>query len=221
MRMKRLAAPRWWPIKRKENKFVISPRGSHPKEFSLPLLVLVRDVLKIAETNREAKGIIKKGEVFVDKKKRKDPKFGIGLFDVIEIPAMKKAWRAVPQNGLSFVEIPEKEANLKICKVMDKKTLKGNKNQLNLSDGRNILTDKNYSTYDSLLIELPEQKVVDHLKFEKGSTVLVIKGSNAGKLAKIKIIEKDRLWLDNEKLFEIPKNLVVVVGREEPLIKIK
>jgi small subunit ribosomal protein S4e len=68
---------------------------------------------------------------------------------------------------------------------------------------------------------LPEQKVVDHLKFEKGSTVLVIKGSNAGKLAKIKIIEKDRLWLDNEKLFEIPKNLVVVVGREEPLIKIK
>lgn len=219
--MKRLTAPKWWPIKRKENKFVISPRGAHPKEFSLPLLVLVRDILKLAETNREAKRIITGGNVLVDKRKRKDPKFGIGLFDVIEIPAMKKAWRAVPKKGLSFIEIPESEANKKICKILDKKTLKGSKNQMNLNDGRNILTDKKYSTYDSLVIELPEQKIVDHLKFEKGSTVVVIKGSNVGKMAKIKIIEKDRLWLDNGNLFEIPKDLVVVVGREEPLLKIE
>lgn len=219
--MKRLVAPKWWPIKRKEKKFVVSPRGAHPKDFSLPLIVLVRDVLKLAETSREAKSIITRGEVLVDKKKRKDPKFGIGLFDVVEIPVMKKAWRAVPKNGLSFIEIPESEAKLKICKIVDKKTLKGKKNQLNLSDGRNLLTDKKYSTYDSLVIELPEQKIVDHLKFEKNSTVVVIKGVNAGKLAKIKTIEKNRLWLDNEKLFEIPKNLVVVVGREQPAIKIE
>lgn len=218
--MKRLTSPKWWPIKRKEKKFVISVRGAHSKDFSLPLLVLVRDVFKLAETAREAKSIITKGHVLVDKKKRKDPKFGVGLFDVVEIPAMKKAWRAVPKDGLSFIEIPESEANLKICKIVDKKTLKGNKNQLNLSDGRNILTDKVYSTYDSLLIELPEQKIVDHLKFEKNSTVIVIKGSNAGKLAKIKTIEKNRLWLDNEKLFEIPKNFVIVVGREQPVLKI-
>ena len=221
MRIKRLASPRWWPIKRKENKFVISTRGAHPKDFSLPLLVLIRDVLKLAETNREAKRIIKSGQVIVDKKKRRDPKFGVGLFDVVEIPAMKKAWRAVPKDGLSFIEIPEKESGLKICKIVNKKTLKGNKNQLNLNDGRNLLTDKKYSTYDSLLIELPDQKVVNHLKFEKGSTVLVVKGSNAGKLAKIKIIEKNRLWLDNGSLFEIPKDLVVIVGREEPLLKIE
>ena len=147
MKIKRMAAPKWWPIKRKENKFVISSRGSHEKDFSLPLLILIRDVLKIAETNREAKRIIKNGDVLVDKRKRKDPKFGLGLFDVIEIPAMKKAWRVVPKNGLSFVEIPENEANLKICKIVDKKTLKGNKNQLNLNDGRNLLTDKKYSQY--------------------------------------------------------------------------
>ena len=221
MKMKRLASPRWWPIKRKESKFIISTRGAHPKEFSLPLVVLIRDVLKLAETNREAKRIIKSGQVMVDKKKRKDPKFGVGMFDVIEIPAMNKAWRAVPKDGLIFIEIPEKESGLKICKIINKKTLKSNKNQLNLNDGRNLLTDKKYSTCDSLLIELPDQKVINHLKFEKGSTVLVTKGSNAGKLAKIKIIERNRLWLDNGKLFEIPKDLVIVVGREEPLIKIE
>ena len=138
-----------------------------------------------------------------------------------EIPLMKKAWRAVPKKGLTFIEIPQSEANLKICKITNKKTLKGSRNQLNLSDGRNMLTKEKYSTCDSLLIELPEQKVVDHLKFEKGSTVMVIEGSNAGKLAKIKTIEKDRLWLDNGSQFEIPKDLVIVVGRDQPMIKIE
>ncbi|MBN2202594.1 MAG: 30S ribosomal protein S4e [Candidatus Aenigmarchaeota archaeon] len=221
MKLKRMSAPRWWPIERKTSKFVIAVRGSHSKEFSLPLLVLVRDVLKIAETNTEARKIIKEGHVLVDKKKRKDPRYGVGLFDVIEIPLMKKFWRAVPNNGISFIEIPESESKIKICKIVDKKTLKGNKNQLNLADGRNILADKKYSTLDSIVLELPEQKIVDHLKFEKGSTVLVVKGRNAGKMAKIKTIEKERLWLDNGELFEIPKNLVVVVGKDAPIIKLE
>lgn len=220
-RLKRLAAPKWWPIKRKVKKFIVSPRGPHPKDFSLPLLVLIRDVFKLAETNKEAKKIIKKGEVLVDKKKRKDPKFGVGLFDVIEIPALKKAWRAIPKRGLSFIEIPKNETKLKICKIINKKTLRGNKNQLNLHDGRNILISEKYSTHDSLLIELPEQKIIDHLKFEKGSLVLVSGGKNAGKLAKIKIIEKNRVWLDNEKLFEIPKRLITVIGKDKPLIKLE
>jgi small subunit ribosomal protein S4e len=219
--LKRLAAPKWWPIKRKVNKFVAIPRGPHSKDFSLPLVVLIRDVLKLAETKREAKRVIKAGEVLVDSRKMKDPHYGVGLFDVVEIPSLKKAWRAIPENGLSFIEIPNKESKLKICKIVNKKTLKGNRNQLNLSDGRNILTKEKYSTHDSLLIQLPEQKIVDHLKFDKGSLVLVTRGKNAGKLAKIKIIDKDRLWLESDKLFEIPRNLVIVVGKEKPLIKLK
>jgi small subunit ribosomal protein S4e len=220
-KLKRLASPKWWPIKRKEKKFVVSTRGPHEKEFSIPLLILIRDIFKLAETNKEAKKIIKKGDVLVDKKKRKDPKFGVGLLDVIEIPLLKKAWRAIPKKGLSFLEIPQKESNLKIVKINDKKTLKGNKNQLNLNDGRNILTQEKYSTYDSLLIELPEQKIVEHLKFEEGSLVLVTRGKNAGKLARIKIIERNRVWLDNGGLFEIPKNLVIVVGKDKPIIKLE
>jgi len=220
-RLKRLVAPRWWPIKRKVKKFVVSPRGSHSKDFSIPLLVLIRDILKLAETNKEAQKIIKAGEILIDNRNIKDPKFGVGLLDVIEIPSLKKVWRAIPENGLSFIEIPKNESKLKICKIVDKKTLKGNKNQLNLNDGRNILTEEKYSTYDSLLIELPEQKIIDHLKFEKGSLVLVTKGKNAGKLAKIKIIKTNKIWLENEKLFEIPKEMVIVVGKDKPVIKLK
>ena len=218
---KRIAAPKWWPVERKTKKFIITPRGPYLKELSLPLLVLVRDVLKIAEKEKEASNIIKRGEILVDGRKRKDPKLGIGLFNIIEIPSLKKAYRAVPKDGLSFIEIPEKEAKLKICKIIDKKSLKGNKNQINLNDGRNILTNEKYSTNDSLLIEVPEQKIIDHIKFAENSTCLIFKGKNAGKIGKIKAIEKDRILIGDEKTIEVPKDFVIVVGREGPLIKLE
>ena len=220
-RLKRLAAPKWWPIERKTKRFTVSPRGPYPKEFSLPLSVLLRDILKLAETGKDARLIIKKGEVLVDGRKVKDPKFGVGIFDLIEIPSLKKSWRAIPKDGLSFIEIPENEKRLKVCKIIDKKTLKGNKNQLNLNDGRNILTNEKYSTQDSLLIELPEQKIVEHIKFEKGSTAMVLGGKNAGKISKVKEIEKNRVWLGEDKAFEVPKRLLIIVGRDKPMIKLE
>ena len=220
-RLKRLAAPKWWPIERKTKRFTVPPRGPYPKEFSLPLSVLLRDIFKLAETGKEARIIIKKGEVLVDGRKVKDPKFGVGIFDSIEIPSLKKSWRAIPKNGLSFIEIPENEKRLKVCKIIDKKTLKGNKNQLNLNDGRNILTKEKYSTQDSLLIELPEQKIVEHIKFEKGSTAMVLGGKNAGKISKVKEIEKNRVWLGDDKAFEVPKRLLIIVGRDKPMIKLE
>ncbi|MEM5872274.1 MAG: 30S ribosomal protein S4e [Candidatus Aenigmatarchaeota archaeon] len=219
--MKRLASPKWWPIERKTKKFVVSPRGPHKKELSLPLLVLIRDVLKLAETNREAKSIIKKGEILVDERKIKDHKYGVGLLDSVRIPLLKKSYRAIPKNGLEFIEIPENEANLKICKILDKKSLKGNKIQLNLHDGRNILSNEKYSTHDSLLIQLPEQKIIEHVKFEEGSLALVFGGKNSGKIAKISKIEGNMVWLSNDKKFEVPKELVIVVGKDKPLIKLE
>jgi len=220
-RLKRLAAPRWWPIERKTKKFTFSPTGPYQKEFSLPLIIFIRDVLKLTENKKESSSIIKKGEILVDGRKRKNPNFGIGLFNVIEIPSLKKAWRAVPRNGLSFIEIPEGEAKLKLCKIIDKKSLRGNKTQINLNDGRNILTNEKYSTYDSLLIEVPEQKIIDHIKFAENSVCMIFKGKNAGKIGKIKSIEKDRILVGDEKIIEVPKDFVIVVGRDQPLIKLE
>jgi small subunit ribosomal protein S4e len=220
-RLKRLFAPKWWPIERKNKKYTFAPRGAYKRELSLPLLLFVRDVLRLAENRKEAWNVIKKGEILVDGRKRKDPNFGLGLFNVIEIPSVKKTWRAVPKNGLSFIEIPENESKLKLCKIVDKKSLKGNKTQINLNDGRNILTNEKYSTYDSLLIQVPEQKIVDHIKFAEKSICMIFKGKNAGMIGKIKTIEKDRILMDNEKTVEVPKDFVIVVGRDEPLIKLE
>jgi len=220
-KLKRLNAPKWWPIERKSEKFTFATRGAYKRDQSLPLLVFIRDVLKLADNRREAWDSIKKGDILVDGRKRKDPNFGLGLFSVIEIPSLNKTWRAIPKNGLSFIEVPEKEAKLKLCKIVDKKSLKGNKTQINLNDGRNILTEEKYSTYDSLLIEVPEQKIVNHVKFVENSLCMIFKGKNAGLIGKIKSIEKNRILVGNEKTVEVPKNYVIVVGKEEPLIKVE
>lgn len=219
MWQKRISTPKWYPIERKTKKFVTTIRGPHG--IAIPLQVLVRDIFKLAETAREARIIIKKGQILVDGKKRKDPKFGVGLLDVIEIPNLRKAWRVLFKDGFDFVETSGEDSKLKICKIIDKTILKGAKTQLNLNDGKNILTDKSFSTDDSLLIKIPDHEIVDHLKFEKGAVVLVTGGKNAGTIAKIKEIEKNRVWLEQEKkTFEVPKDYVIVVGKEKPLIKL-
>jgi small subunit ribosomal protein S4e len=220
-RLKRLTAPKWWPISKKTKKYTFATRGPHPRENSLPLTVLIRDVLKLAETGKEAETVIRKGEIMVDGRKVKDPNYGVGVFDVVEIPSMKKSWRAIPKDGLIFLEIPESEKKLKICKIVDKKTLKGNKTQLNLSDGRNIITSEKYSTQDSVLIEVPEQKIVNHLKFDKNATAIVLGGKNSGIISKIKEVEKDRAWLGEENSFEVPRRLLLIVGKDKPAIKIE
>ena len=220
-RQKRLTSPKWWPIDRKVKKYTVVSRGPHARENSLPLLLLLRDVLKLADTAKEAETVIRKGDVLVDGRKVKDPNYGVGIFDVVEIPVMKKSWRAVPKKGLIFIETPESEKKLKICKIVDKKVLKGNKTQLNLNDGRNIITDGKYSTQDSVLIELPDQKIVEHLKFDKKSSAIVLGGRNSGTVSKISEIEKNRVWLGEEKTFEVPKKLLMIVGKDKPAIKIE
>ncbi len=220
--LKRLSAPKWWPIERKTHKFITVPRGSHQKERSIPLIVVIRDILKLADDAKEAKKIINSGEVFVDGKIRKDTHHGIGFLDVITIPSMKKSWRATPTNGFKLVEIDDH--NVKICKIVDKKILKGGRTQLNLDDGKNIITDKKLSTQNSILMQLPEQKIIKELKLEKGATVLVIGGKNVGTTSEIEQVDKEnkRVWLKKgEKNIEVPTRLIIVVGKGEPEIKLE
>jgi len=220
-RLKRLTSPKWWPIERKSKKYTFATKGPHPRQMSLPLTVLIRDVLKLAETGKEAETAIRKGEILVDGRKMKDPNFGVGVFDVVCIPSMKKCWRAVPSKGLKFVETPESESKVKICKILGKRTLKGKKVQLNLSDGRNVLAGGEYNTQDSLMLEIPSQKIAGHVKFDKGTTALVVGGKNSGVVSKIKEIKGDMVIMGDEKEFEVPKRLIIMVGKEKPMIKLE
>ena len=52
---KRVAAPISWPITRKTHHWVVGANaGAHSMETGIPLLVVVRDILKVANNAREA-----------------------------------------------------------------------------------------------------------------------------------------------------------------------
>ena len=180
---------------------------------------------------KDAKKIIKAKEIFVDGKARTDHKYPVGLFDVVEIPKIGKQYRIIPTySGLNLIEIPKNEAKLKLCRINGKNLLKGKKVQLNLHDGRNIIAEakKEYNTGDSLLIELPSQKIVEHVKMDKGMLSIITGGQNKGDVANIKEIITTRsrepnkvICIKEGKQFEAIKDYVFVIGKDKALIKIE
>jgi small subunit ribosomal protein S4e len=201
--LKRYSIPKYWKLGKKEDTFVVSPRpGPHKKSECIPLLIVLRNVLKMSETSKEAKSSIKKGDILVDKKVRKDPNYPVGLMDVIEIPKVKKFYRvSVDRRGLLLEEIGPSQADKKLCRVQNKRTLKGGIIQLNLHDGRNILTEKNiYRPNDSLLIEISTQKILKHYKFDKNSPAIVISGKNIGVKGNVKDIFDRKSMLESNRV---------------------
>lgn len=230
MRLKRLKVPRFWKVPKKVKKWVIAPSaGPHKKFESIPLGVVMRDVLHVTDTGTEAKKIIKAGEIMVDGKKRKDPGYPVGLFDVISIPKLNQYCRVVPiAKGLKIIKISADESNKKILKIINKKILKKGKLQLNLHDGKNIFIGKDeYTTGDSLLLQLPELKILDHIKLEKGNLGIVSKGVDSGKIGTVKEIVKTkagelkRISVDLEGTVEdVLKDRFFIIGRDKPLITV-
>ena len=221
--LKRLAAPNFWPIRKKERKYVVKPNpGSHTFEESFPLLIILRDVLKLAKNAKEAKKILNDKNVIVDKKIRKDYKFQVGLFDSIEIKGMN-CYRIVPKKkGLKLIEIPNKEINMKFCKIKNKRTLSHDTTQLNMSDGRNILIKNiktEYKNGDTLLISLPDQKIKEHIVLEKDCTIMITGGKNIGKISKIKEIKNKMIILSDDK--EVPKKYVFAIEKDKALLKVE
>ncbi|TAL48351.1 30S ribosomal protein S4e [archaeon] len=229
-KLKRLSAPSFWKIEKKASKWTVAPHpGPHKKFESIPLLILVRNVLKVVETGKEAKTIIKQGEVFVDGRARKDHAYPVGLFDVVSLPKTNQFYRVMPNNhGLNVVSIPESEGKEKVCKIEGKTILKKGQMQLNLSGGVNILIkDAKYNTGDSLLLELPSLKILKHMPLEAGSTGLVAKGALAGKVGVVKEIKAGKMKERSKILCEIEgadetvlKERFFVLGKDKPVITV-
>jgi small subunit ribosomal protein S4e len=219
--LRRYNIPVYWNVPRKERTFVIRPRsGPHPLKASIPILVVLRDILKLAETSQEAKSAIKKGAVLVDKKERKDPNFPVGLMDLVEIPAVKKAYRVtVNKRGLVLDEVKDAE-DTKLCKIRNKVIVTGGKTQLNLHDGRNVLVEngKDYKPNDSVVIKLPEQKILKHIKFEKGSHCLIISGKNIGMTGEIKEITGRKTMFETNMLILQTKDREIETVRDYVLV---
>lgn len=226
--IKRLASPSVWSIPKKEHIWAVkqSP-GPHPIERSVPLLMMVRDMLGYCDTLREGRRIIGSKDIQVDGRIVTDYKMPVGLMDVVNIPKTKENFRVLLdiKGKIKPIRIPKERAQWKLVRIENITTVKGGKTQLNLHDGRNMLVDtKNYKSGDVLKIELPSQKILTYYPLEKGNVAMIIGGKHTGQIATIEDYKVIRSPKPNIVLFKegfsTIRDHVFVVGKKTPEITI-
>jgi small subunit ribosomal protein S4e len=199
-RLKRKPAPRFWPIHRKEDPWVVKPSsGPHSLDKCLPLTLVLRDILGVAATRKEAQTILNQGKVLVDGKIQLKDDFPVGLMDIISMPEADQYYRIMPSHkGLYLSPISKEEIGLKLCRIENKMTVKGGV-QISLHDGSNILIKvadvKNpkedvYKSFDVLKVAIPSKEVVGCLELKEGNIAVITGGKNIGVKGKIVEIEK-------------------------------
>lgn len=226
--LKRYKAPKSWPIHPKEDTWTVKPSaGAHSIDSALPLTLVIRDILGLADNSREAKRIINSGNVLVDGRVVKDYKFPVGFMDIIEIPKTEEVYRVLLDNKgrLQLKEINDNDT--KLCKVVNKTTIKGGKTQLNLHDGKNVIVDEtDLNVGDIVVISVPEQEIKESLALEVGATVLVTGGKHTGELGKVSEIiinestNPNTIVIENSAKdnFLTLKDYAFVVGTDSPII---
>ena len=230
-KLKRQMAPSFWGISRKNKRFAITVRpGSHSKARSIPTAILFRAILKIVTTLRDAKSTIYGGKVTIDGVKRKSLHHSIGLMDVVELENISDVYRFVPKDShiLKPLKINKTEKTKKLAKVISKTTIKIDKTQLGFHDGRSMISDIDVNLGDSCLLEIPKQKILEVIKLEQGCQVIITLGINAGQIGTIKKIEEGtfnlprRVLLElSEREIEISTEMIMVVGKEKPVIQVR
>ena len=179
--IKKTQMPNAWPVPRKGGKkrFVAVP--SHATSKGISVLFLLRDVLKLVKTRKEARHMTLNGMVKVNNKARKDENFPVQVFDTVNLEKAKLNYKLeIVNKKFKLVEISAKEAETKIVKIVGKKTIAKDKIQMNLDDGQNVLTKEKFSVGDSVVLNTKENKVVKILPLKEGAKIEIVLGKHAG-----------------------------------------
>ena len=221
---KRYNVPKFWSVKLKANKYVVSPTpGPHSKMQCIPLGIILREKLHHARTMKEARQILRSGAVKVNGSVRKDHGFPAGLMDIVELSG--DFYRILPgKNGFYLFKTDAGDATIKLARIKNKTHTKKKKLQLNLHDGSNMLVDKDdFKTSDVVAINIAQKMIKDIIRFERGSFAIVTGGHNMGIGGVIESIDKKLktvvLAVGDKKLL-VPIKYVFVTGKEKPIIKI-
>jgi len=188
--IKKTQMPKSWPMPRKgkRKRFVAIP--SHATSKGISLLFLLRDVLKVAETRKEARHMTLNGMVKVNNKVRHDENFPVQVFDIVNLSprddsgepekAMINYKLEIINKKFSLVEVSGEDADVKIVKIRGKKVIGKDKIQMNLDDGQNIITKEKFSVGDSAVLNTKENKIEKILPLKEGAKVEIIIGKHAG-----------------------------------------
>lgn len=116
--------------------------GPHKRRECIPLNVLLKNRLRYAITRQEAIKIVKdkEGLIKVDGKIRRDPRFPLGMMDVVTIERTGEFFRILldVKGRFQAHRIDAKEATFKLCSVRSKAMGKNKIPYIVTHDGRTI-----------------------------------------------------------------------------------
>jgi len=187
--LKRSYAPSHWMLGKLNGRYAPKPSaGPHKLRECLPLIVMLRERLKYALTYREVKMIVMQRLIKVDGKARTDMFFPAGFMDVISIEKTKENFRMLYDTKSRFClhKIAKEEASYKLCRV--KKICRGPKSvpYAITHDGRTLrYPDPDVKVNDTVRIDIETGKILDHVKFEAGNSVMISAGNNGGRVGVI------------------------------------
>ncbi|MGD0729165.1 MAG: S4 domain-containing protein [Candidatus Micrarchaeaceae archaeon] len=215
--IKRLNAPKYFSVHRKEHKYIIKQNpGRHTLQKSIALTVVL-EKLDLTANRREADKIIKNGLVKVNSKTIKNQRYPIGLNDFIEIGKEKYVVN-INERGQILIKKIEKEEH-QVYKIVGKYKYRKNVIMLRLHDGSIIKEGEKSDANVNDSIAIANKKVSKIIKLSAGSKCEIIDGVHVGKTGKIKSISEGNIHKvksvvveqSNGNSFEtLVKNIIVV-----------
>jgi len=194
--LKRIAAPKSWMLDKLGGTFATKPsQGPHKYRESLPLTIILKNRLRYALTGREVTMIVndKEGNIAVDGKIRRDPRFPAGLMDIISIKKTNELYRILYDVKGRFIlrNVGAEEAKYKLCKIVKKAVGPNKIPYIVTHDGRTIrFPNPEINVYDSVKLDIATGQIVDHLKFETGNLCMATSGNNVGRVGVL--VHRDR-----------------------------
>ena len=208
MHLKRNHLSRKLPLPKKGTKYIA--RANSNSRDGLPVVVAVRDMLKLAKTSKEVRFMINNNLLKINGRNVKNVKESLVLFNIFEADKIYELG-ILPTGRYTFEETKSKS---RICKVSGKTNLKNKKVQLNLHDGTNLLISlkEKVKVGDSVEIYF-NGKLRKVIPLEKGKKITVISGKNVGLHGKIQEIDgiKIKIKFDEiDKEVELDKSHIFV-----------
>lgn len=243
--LKRLDAPSGWMLSKMGGIWAPRPStGPHKLRESIPVIVLLRNRLKYALTRHEVQIIVMNRLVKVDQKVRTDMNFPTGFMDVVTLEKTGENFRLLydTKGRFCLTKIDDSESGFKLCRV--KKLMWGNKTSVGKNpfhsgrlgsvpfivthDGRTIrYPDPLIRVNDTVKVDLAENKIVGHIKFDQGAIVMITGGHNQGRVGTIVSRERhpgsfDIVTVRDASGHEFATRLsnVFVIGDNAPWVKL-
>jgi small subunit ribosomal protein S4e len=199
--MKRVNAPKAWYLGKLRGVYATKPSaGPHKTRECIPLCVLLQQRLKYALNRDEARKIVKSGSkakgtgnIVVDGKVRRDPRFPLGCMDVVSIAKCNEHFRMLHDIRGRFQphRIDAKEAGFKLCRVVTKQIGKSKVPHITTHDSRTIrFPHPDICINDVVKVNLSTGAIEQVLKFSNGSTVMLTGGNNIGRIGTLSSVER-------------------------------